>query len=114
MTIHSKNVLGNLVHIFDQSGCKVVEDRDDLTELSDLKRLCKGLLVEKRQSMLERQRINVRVCVFAKLQFPKSQLNGCALHTPVRYERYCVAASNGNVVCKLPFMHFNSIHTVWI
>ena len=88
MTIHLENVLRNLVHIYDQSSCKVVEDQDVLTKTSDLKRLCKELLLEKRQSMLERQRVNVRVCAFAKLQFPKTQLNICALYAPVRYEQY--------------------------
>ena len=86
MTIHSENVLRNLVHIFDQSSCK--EDLDVLSELTDLKRLCKESLIEKRQSMLERQRVNVQVCAFAKLQFPKRQTNRCALHAPVRYVGY--------------------------
>ena len=86
MTIHSENVLRNLVHIFDQPSCK--EDLDVLSEPSDLKRLCKELLIEKGQPMLERQRVNVSVRAFAKLQFPKSQLNRCALHAPVRYEGY--------------------------
>ena len=78
MTMHSENVLRNLAHIFDQSSCK--DDLEVLSELSNLKPSCKELLIEKRQWELERQRVNVRVCAFAKLQFPTSQFNRCALY----------------------------------
>ena len=64
------------------------------------------------QNSLERVLMDVRFMLLSGMNDTKRFFFVFILNKYYSYN--CVAASNGNVVCKLPFIHFNAIRTVWI
>ena len=89
------NVLVRLQRIFARSN----SDEEDavLSELRLLRNSCDNFVQVERRRVTEvadtLPKIFVRKCEFAKLQFPKSQLDRCPLSIPVRLVRKLILCS---------------------